>query len=163
MDETNKNVAELNVIISKSKIEADKAKADTAKILIEVEEGTKIANVESTKANKIAEEADKILDAASIVQARADAAFKRAVPAMKAAEQAVENLQVSDIGDFKALSKGPERAMPVCEALNYISQPLKNKSKFLDWKFNKELMNNPKKFKDKLIDISADIKANTDD
>ena len=105
------------------------------------EEEQKLANIEQEKTTALADEAKR-------VKGEADKELEAAIPAMKAAEEAVNCLNKSSIQELKSLPKPPIECVSVTSTVLMLRGEKKN----FTWQNAQKMMNNPMKFID-------DIKA----
>ena len=99
------------------------------------EEEQKLANIEQDKTTALADNAAKI-------KAEADTQLEEALPAMKAAEEAVNCLNKASIQELKALVKPPKE----CESVTTTVLMLRGEKKNYTWQNAQKMMNKPDKF-----------------
>lgn len=162
MDATNEKVEALNEQIKVSKAEADIIAADTKKLLDKVTVESEKAAVIAAAAAETAEKCGVILEEATAVRIEAEKKFAEAEPALQAANDAANKLEVGDINEFKAYKACPEKAVDVCVGVNWVIMPVGQKSKFQDWKYNQGVMKDGNAFKKRLLEAKDDILANTE-
>jgi len=84
-----------------------------------------------------------LVEAAREQKAKCDAELAEAVPAMQAAEEAVNCLDVKSIQELKALGRPPQQVKEVCAAVMILKEGvLKNQT----WADSQRMMKQPKKF-----------------
>jgi len=103
------------------------------------EEEQKKANIEQEKTEALAAEAKKIKDVA-------DVQLEEAIPAMKAAEEAVNCLNKSSIVELKGMPKPPQECVSVTTTILMLRGEKKN----FAWQNAQKMMNNPVKFIDEI-------------
>ena len=103
------------------------------------EEEQKLANIEQDKTTALANEAKRIKD-------EADVKLSEAIPAMKAAEEAVNCLNKTSIQELKSLPKPPAECVDVTTTVLMLRGEKKNYS----WQNAQKMMNNPQKFIDEI-------------
>lgn len=99
------------------------------------EEEQKLANIEQDKTTALADEAARI-------KAEADTQLEEALPAMKAAEEAVNCLSKTSIQELKSLPKPPKE----CESVTTTVLMLRGEKKNYSWQNAQKMMNKPDKF-----------------
>jgi len=162
MDSTNITVNKLKETNKIMKADADIQMEKTEKFKIEVEIEEKEANIVKAIAMETTERCTIIKNDAEIVCEEANQAFALAVPALKKAEKAIDNLETAMITELKNFGSPSYKAVDVCICINYIKMPLKDKKNFDNWKWNQNLMKDPNKFKESLKLIKTDIEVNTE-
>jgi dynein heavy chain len=116
----------------------------TNKLIATVEVESADAQREQDLANVQAESVNEIATAANATKAEASKELEAAIPAMKAAENAVACLEVKAIQELKALASPP----PACITVTKAVLILKGEKKNHGWPNAQKMMNNPKQFLD---------------
>ncbi|GMH41208.1 hypothetical protein BSKO_09118 [Bryopsis sp. KO-2023] len=126
LDETSVQVAEMQVVCEEKKVVVAQAKTDCEELLVEIVQDKRVAdeqekqarvNAEAQKIGKEAEEANAI---ATQVQSELD----KALPALQAAEDALNVLTKKDISEMKAYAKPPALVeVTLCGVMTVFKRP----------------------------------------
>jgi len=166
--ETKKNVDSLLEFIKIKNVEVGKVKEDTNLVVIKVEKASAEAAVEAKSAGEIMVVADKCVAEATEIQKVCDKELGEALPALKKAQDAVDKLDKSDIGELKGFSSPKDQYKDTMEAIMLlIGVPHKKPADLKDWKLAQKEMSNPEGLKQRLMDlkpemVSEDIKNKAD-
>uniref|UniRef100_A0A7S3JKK7 Uncharacterized protein n=1 Tax=Euplotes harpa TaxID=151035 RepID=A0A7S3JKK7_9SPIT len=142
MQSTTEQVEGLKQQLEIKMVDVKKQEEET-NVLIEIvgkesliaEEEQKLANIEQDKTTALANEAKRIKD-------EADVQLEEAIPAMKAAEEAVNCLNKQSIQELKSLPKPPKE----CESVTATVLMLRGEKRNYSWQNAQKMMNNPQKF-----------------
>ena len=111
-----------------------------------------VANVEKEKASKTEEVSTQMAEEAAEIKAKADAELEEALPAMQAAQEAVNCLDPKAIQELKGFAKPHDQCKKVAKVTLVL---LKSEKKNYDWGNAQRMMNNPNKFLDEVKDYSG--------
>ena len=159
MEQVQSKVEGLKEDLKITMVQVDEKKAATAVLIEQVTKASAIAAEEKAAADVEAEKTSKLAADAAELQAQADGELSEAMPAMKAAAEAVDCLDKSSIGELKGFGKPPPECIDVCACAGFL---LRNEKKKLDWKGAQKMMNNPMAFIDEVKAFNAnEIPDNT--
>merc|ERR1719311_782057 len=133
-------------------VQVEEKKASTDVLIANVTEASEKAAVEEAAANVEAEKTNALANEAAAIKAEADGELAEAMPAMEAANEAVNCLNKGMISDLKALGKPPAECAEVCAAVAFL---LKGEKKKTDWKYAQKMMGNPAAFLDQIAEFDA--------
>lgn len=105
--EAGESVATLSVELEVKDVELQKANKETEKVLIEVTASSAAAEKKKAEVQVIKDRAQAIVDAIDKDKVVAEAKLAAAVPALAAAEKALETISAADISTVKKLGKPP--------------------------------------------------------
>lgn len=107
-------------------VEVEIEKTATGKLIAQVEIESADAQKEQDAANIQAEATNEVANAAQATKAEATKELEAAIPAMKAAEDAVACLDVKAIQELKALTNPPPDCVTVTKAVLILKGEKKN-------------------------------------
>lgn len=142
MNQTTEQVAQLQKLLEVKMVEVEIEKTATGKLIAQVEIESADAQKEQDSANIQAEAVNEVATAAQKTKAEATKELEAAIPAMKAAEDAVACLDVKAIQELKSLANPP----PDCVVVTKACLILKGEKKNHGWPNAQKMMNNPKTF-----------------
>merc|ERR1719191_1912039 len=152
MEQVQDRVQGLKDDLAVKMIQVEEKKASTDVLIQEVTVASEKAAEEEAAANIEAEKTNALASEAAAIKAEADGELGEAMPAMEAANEAVNCLNKGMISDLKALGKPPAECAEVCAAVAFL---LKGKKKKTDWKYAQKMMGNPAAFLDELVAFDA--------
>ena len=159
MEQVQSKVEGLKEDLKITMVQVDEKKAATAVLIEQVTKASAIAAEEKAGADIEAAKTSKLAADAAALQAEADGELSEAMPAMKAAAEAVDCLDKNSIGELKGFGKPPPECIDVCACAGFL---LRNEKKKLDWKGAQKMMNNPMAFIDEVKAFNAnEIPDNT--
>ena len=159
MEQVQSKVEGLKEDLKITMVQVDEKKAATAVLIEQVTKASAIAAEEKAAADVEAAKTSKLAADAAELQAQADGELSEAMPAMKAAAEAVDCLDKNSIGELKGFGKPPPECIDVCACAGFL---LRNEKKKLDWKGAQKMMNNPMAFIDEVKAFNAnEIPDNT--
>lgn len=134
-------------------VDVENEKAKTNELIEVVGRESLDAEKEADAAAIQAEETDKIANEAKAEKAAADAELAEAIPAMEAATEAVNCLDLKMIQELKALGSPPEDCVTIAKACLIL---IKDEKKNYAWNNAQKMMNNPKQFIDQVQAFDGD-------
>jgi dynein heavy chain len=156
--ETKKNVDTLAESIKIKMVEVGKVKEDTNIVVAKVEKASAEAAVEAKAAGIIMVTADKCVAEATEIQIVCDKELGEALPALTKAQDAVDKLDKSDIGELKGFSSPKDQYKDTMEAIMLlIGVPYKKPSDLKDWKLAQKEMSNPEGLKTTLMNLKPEM------
>jgi dynein heavy chain len=147
MEQVQSKVQGLKDDLKITMVQVEEKKAATAILIDQVTKASAIAAEEKASANQEEEKTNALAAGAAKLKAEADEELSEAMPAMAKAEEAVNCLEKSAIGELKNFGKPPVECIDVCAACAFL---LKNEKKKIDWKASQKMMNNPGAFLDEV-------------
>merc|ERR1719487_2371507 len=152
MEQVQERVQGLKDDLAVKMVQVEEKKASTDVLIAEVTVASEKAAEEEAAANIEAEKTNALASEAAAIKAEADGELAEAMPAMEAANEAVNCLNKGMISDLKALGKPPAECAEVCAAVAFL---LKGEKKKTDWKYAQKMMGNPAAFLDELVAFDA--------
>merc|ERR1719269_130460 len=152
MEQVQERVQGLKDDLAVKMVQVEEKKSSTDVLIAEVTVASEKAAEEEAAANIEAEKTNALANEAAAIKAEADGELGEAMPAMEAANEAVNCLNKGMISDLKALGKPPAECAEVCAAVAFL---LKNEKKKTDWKYAQKMMGNPAAFLDELVAFDA--------
>jgi len=140
MNSTTEKVAQLQKLLEVKMVEVEIEKTATGKLIDAVGIESADAQKEEDAANIQAASTNEIATAAQETKAKANKELEAAIPAMKAAEDAVACLNVKDIQELNSLANPP----PDCVVVTKAVLILKGEKKNHGWPNAQKMMGNPK-------------------
>jgi dynein heavy chain len=116
MSQTTEKVDGLQKLLEVKMVDVENEKAKTNELIEIVGKESLDAEKEADAAAVQAEETDKIANEAKAEKAAADAELAEAIPAMEAATEAVNCLEIKMIQELKALGSPPEDCVQIAKA-----------------------------------------------
>lgn len=123
-------------------VDVEKEKEKTGELIEIVGRESLDAEKEQEIARIQEEETTKLANAAQVEKDKANKELEEAIPAMKAAEEAVACLDKKSIQELKALASPPPAVFDVAKAVLLLRGERKNHG----WPNAQKMMNNPQKF-----------------
>ena len=148
MKSTTEQVEALQKLLVIKMVDVEKEKEKTNELIEIVGRESLDAEKEQDMARVQEEDTQKLANAADNEKAKANKELEEAVPAMKAAEEAVACLDKKSIQELKSLANPPAQVFDVSKAVLL----LKGEKKNFAWANAQKMMNNPQKF---IEDIQA--------
>merc|ERR1719482_2362723 len=152
MEQVQDRVQGLKDDLAVKMVQVEEKKSSTDVLIAEVTVASEKAAEEEAAANIEAEKTNALASEAAAIKAEADGELAEAMPAMEAANEAVNCLNKGMISDLKALGKPPQECAEVCAAVAFL---LKGEKKKADWKYAQKMMGNPAAFLDELVAFDA--------
>ena len=152
MDATQDKVEGLKELLSVKMVEVNKESEIVQAQMEQVEAENQVANGEKEKASKTEEVSTQMAEEAAEIKAKADAELEEALPAMEAAQEAVNCLDPKAIQELKGFAKPHEQCKKVAKVTLVL---LKSEKKNYDWGNAQRMMNNPQKFLDEVKEYSG--------
>merc|ERR1719305_1363387 len=152
MEQVQDRVQGLKDDLAVKMVQVEEKKSSTDVLIAEVTVASEKAAEEEAAANIEAEKTNALANEAAAIKAEADGELGEAMPAMEAANEAVNCLNKGMISDLKALGKPPQECAEVCAAVAFL---LKGDKKKADWKYAQKMMGNPAAFLDELVAFDA--------
>jgi dynein heavy chain, axonemal len=146
MKSTTEQVEGLKEKLEIKMVDVKQQEEETNKLIEKVGHESLIAEEEQKKANIEEEKTTALANEAKRVKGEADEKLEEAIPAMKAAEEAVDCLSKQSIQELKSLPKPPKE----CESVTATVLMLKGEKKNFTWQNAQKMMNNPVKFIEEL-------------
>jgi dynein heavy chain len=152
MNATTEKVDALSELLKVKMVEVEIEVEATGKLIATVEIESADAQKEQDAANIQAESVNEVANAAAKTKAEATKELEAAIPAMKAAEAAVNCLEVKAIQELKALANPPADCVVVTKTVLILFGDMKNHA----WPNAQKMMNNPKGFIEKIQKYDGD-------
>eukprot|EP01022_Parablepharisma_sp_SALTPOND_P014052 TRINITY_DN188_c0_g2_i1.p1 TRINITY_DN188_c0_g2~~TRINITY_DN188_c0_g2_i1.p1 ORF type:complete len:4549 (-),score=684.34 TRINITY_DN188_c0_g2_i1:241-13887(-) len=105
MAATNKMVDTIKEELIRLGPEIDQREKETEKLVVEIEEKTKIAQEKENICQKEAQEAEVLVKQVEEIKKQCDSDLEKALPAFRAAQKALNTLDVNDIKEMKSYAK----------------------------------------------------------
>lgn len=153
MSQTTEKVDGLQKLLEVKMVDVENEKAKTNELIEIVGKESLDAEKEADAAAIQAEETDKIANEAKAEKAGADAELAEAIPAMEAATEAVNCLEIKMIQELKSLGSPPEDCVQIAKACLIL---IKDEKKNYAWNNAQKMMNNPKQFIDSVQAFDGD-------
>jgi dynein heavy chain len=127
--------------------------------VIKVEKAAAEAEVEKEAAGIIMVRADACVAEATAIQINCDKELGEALPALKKAQDAVDKLDKSDIGELKGFGSPKDQYKDTMIAIMLLIGTPYKKMSDLDWKLAQKEMSNPEGFKQTLMTLKPEMVA----
>jgi dynein heavy chain len=159
LESTAEQVGGLEEDLKIKSVEVEEKKAAADAMIPKLEEEKSKAGDEAAKATVIAEGATKKESEVLAMKADIEVKLAAAEPALIAAAEALNGLNVKDLGELKSLKSPPAGVDDVTAACIYILHPGGKGKIDVAWKAAQQMMGNPKAF----LDILMGFKQRIDD
>lgn len=147
MEQTTEQVAGLQNMLEVKMVDVEEKRAAAGELIeivgkesLEAEKEQEAASIEEEKTNKLAADAND-------TKAAANKELEEALPAMQAAQEAVNCLNKSSIQELKSLAKPPVECIDVTKTVLLLRGEKKN----FTWQNAQKMMNNPPKFLEEIV------------
>ena len=151
---TNKvDILKEKLVLTMENVKVEEAKTDELIVIVNKEADD--AEKEQAIAQKQEEETNVIANAAQAKMDEANKQLEAAIPAMEAAEAAVDCLSAKAIVEFKSFTAPPPGTELVTRAVQILKGET-NKKKLQDWGAQQKMMNPPQAFLDSLKSFDKD-------
>jgi len=161
---TGETVSELEALLKVKTIEVEEKKKEAEEIETVVGGEKAIVEVENAKAEKEQTEVNRISAEATSISKSAKEDLAKAVPLVEETKKELEGLDEKAFTTIKSFAKPPEAVEKVLYAVMWCLAKVdpnvtvdKKGNAVLDWKEAKKMINNPKAFKQVLLDFAGQV------